>query len=255
MSVGLQTMGAPQQIKKSTNLQTKKNTKKMGKTNGLVGGVTGKFGNIIGYYRRGKFLGRAYNPHTTNVKSRLQQRQRARFTILMEFLRSVLSVLRIGFQFRYPSYQLPFAIKANMPYVTNSNPNDTEISYADIQLSDGMFDKFANVTEPPSSASGKVKFKLTEDDSFRSILPAEYDNATGLVYVACYCPIEKKWVIATPFGENELGTEMQISCPAAFIGSIVHIYAFLALGAERVLGEGIPAYCSATMYVGSVEVE
>ena len=227
----------------------------MGKTNGLVGGVTGKFGNIVTYYRRGKHLGRAYNSKTTNVKSRLQQRQRARWKVLMAFLRPALSLLRIGFEFRNPSYQLPFAIKANMPFITNSNPSDTEIQYNEIQLSDGMFDKFADVTAAPSSASNNVKFTLTEDDSFRSFLPAEYDNATGTVYLACYCPTEKKWAFGLPYGENELGTEMQIGCPASFIGSTVHVYAFLALGAERVLGEGIPSYCSATMYVGSVEVE
>lgn len=227
----------------------------MGKTNGLVGGVSGKFGNIIGYYRRGKFLGRAYNPHTTNVKSTLQKRQRERWKVAMEFLRPALGLLRTGFEYRHPSYQLPFAIKANMPFITNSNPNDTEISFADIQLSDGMFDKFADVTAVPSSANNKVKLTLTEDDSFRSFLPSEYDSATGSVYLACYNPNEKKWAFGIPYGENELGTEMQISCPASFIGTIVHVYAFMALGAERVLGEGIPAYCSATMYVGSVEVE
>ena len=227
----------------------------MGKTNGLVGGVTGKFGNIIGYYRRGKFLGRAYNPHTTNVKSKLQQRQRARWSVAMEFLRPALGVLRTGFEYRNPSYQLPFAIKANMPYITNSAPDDTEISYAEIQLSDGMFDKFADVTAVPSSASGKVNLTLKEDDSFRSFIPSEYDTATGKVYLACYCPTEKKWAFGIPYGESELGDEMEISCPASFVGSIVHVYAFLALGAERVLGEGIPAYCSATMYVGSVEVQ
>ena len=227
----------------------------MAKTNGLVGGVTGKVGNVIGYYRRGKFLARAYNPHTTNVRSRLQRWQRARWTKLMDFLRPSLSLLRIGFEFRNPSYQLPFAMKTNMPFVTSSSPQDIDISFAEIQLSDGMFDKFADVTGAPSSENNVVKFTLTEDSSFKSFLPAEYNNAEGKVYVACYNPDENKWVIGKTYDESQMGRQMEITCPALFIGTTVHIYAFLALGAERVLGDGIPSYCSKTLYVGSVEVE
>lgn len=225
----------------------------MAKTNGLVGGVTGKIGNVIGYYRRGKYLARAYNPNTTNVRSRLQRRQRTRWITLMDFLRPALGMLRTGFELRYPSYQLPYAMKANMPFVTNSNPIDTEISYADIQLSDGMFDKFADVTAPPTSEHNEVKFTLTKDESFLSFLPAEYDSSYGTVYLACYNPVCKAWAFAT-YGGNEFGAPMIIKCPPMFIGTNVHIYAFLALGAERILGEGIPSYCSKTMYVGSVEV-
>lgn len=226
----------------------------MAKTNGLVGGVTGKIGNVIGYYRRGKFLARAYNPHTTNVRSRLQKRQRARWISLMEFLRPAIEILRIGFHYDTPGYELPNAMKENMPHVTNTNPLDTEILYADVQLSKGKFDGWANAGAITSN-NGEVQIGINKIEGWESVLPADYSAGADVdLKIGAYNTVQKKWKIISKTYDS-ITDKVTISLPALWIGEECHFYGFLACPAARVLGEGIPDYCSNTLYLGQTTIE
>lgn len=226
----------------------------MGKTNGLVGGVTGKIGNVIGYYRRGKFLARAYNPHTTNVRSRLQRLQRARWIYLMDMLRGALSILRVGFRYDTPGYELPNAMKANMPYVSSDSPEEIDFSYEMMKLSNGKFEGFG-VAGAISSSNSKVTVGFTKDLSFTDELPADYSNVnTAVVKIGAYCPNQKKWVDAS-IGWNEVSSSLQFDVPNTFIGETMHVYCFLAIPPKRILGSGMPDFCSETIYLGSTSIE
>lgn len=226
----------------------------MGKTNGLVGGVTGKIGNVIGYYRRGKYLARAYNPHTTNVRSRLQQRQRARWITLMELLRPAIQTLRVGFHYDTPGYELPNAMKANMPFVTNSNPIDTEISFAEIQLSEGKFDGFAQAAGVENEGT-TVTIDVIKKEGWENSLPADYGTgANAKLMLAAYDTNGKKWAQAE-VGYNEVTNTVTMTVPNTFLGARCHFYGFLACPPDRVLGDGIPDYCSKTLYLGSATLE
>ena len=226
----------------------------MGKTNGLVGGVTGKIGNVIGYYRRGKYLARAYNPHTTNVRSRLQRLQRARWIYLMDMLRGALSTIRVGFRYDFPGYELPNAMKANMPFVSMDSPEEMEFSFEMMQLSNGKFESFGT-PGAISSANGRVTVAFSKDLSFTDQLPADYSSVnTSVVKIGVYCPNQKKWADAS-IGWNEVSNSLSFDVPVYFTGETVHIYGFLAIPPTRILGSGMPDYCSETLYIGSTSIE
>lgn len=225
----------------------------MAKTNGLVGGVTGKIGNVIGYYRRGKFLARAYNPHTTNVRSRLQQRQRARWIVLMELLRPAIELLRIGFHYDTPGYELPNAMKKNMPFVTNSNPIDTEISFAELQLSEGKFDGWA-YQGAITSENGAVQIGLTKIGGWEQMLPTDYGTgANANIIIGVYSNDKKKW---TKFSNiyDTITDKVNVNLPTTWVGDECHFYGFIACPPTRELGEGIPDYCSNTLYFGEATI-
>lgn len=226
----------------------------MAKTNGLVGGVTGKIGNVIGYYRRGKYLARAYNPHTTNVRSRLQQRQRARWITLMEFLRPAIELLRIGFHYDTPGYELPNAMKENMPNVTNSNPIDTEITYTDIQLSKGKFEGWANQGAITSN-NGAVQIGIGKIEGWESVLPTDYGmGADANLKIGVYNTVQKKWMNFSEMYDS-ITDKVTINLPIGWSGEKCHFYGFLACPPIRALGEGIPDYCSNTLYLGEATIE
>lgn len=53
----------------------------MGRTNGLTGGVTGKVGNWVFYYRNGKYVAREYISKINNPKSERQVKQRLKMAL------------------------------------------------------------------------------------------------------------------------------------------------------------------------------
>jgi hypothetical protein len=226
----------------------------MGKTNGLVGGVTGKMGNLIGYYRRGNYLVRAYNPHTTNVRSRLQQRQRARWIALMNLLRPAIKTLRVGFHFDTPGYELPNAMKENMSNVTAMTATSVEINYNEIQLSKGKFEGWGNAGAITSD-NGVVEIGFIKEEGWENSLPSDYGSGSNaILQLAVYSVTEDKW-FQTIIGYNEVNNKITVTLPPIFVTTTCHFYAFLACPPVRVLGDGIPDYCSNTVYLGSATVE
>lgn len=53
----------------------------MARTNGLTGGITGKVGSMVFYYRDGKYIARQYIPNPSNPKSVRQVIQRLKFSL------------------------------------------------------------------------------------------------------------------------------------------------------------------------------
>lgn len=218
----------------------------MAKTNGLVGGVTGKIGNVIGYYRRGKFLARAYNPHTTNVRSTMQKIQRKRWVTLMDFLRPSLPILKVGFGYANPSYELPFAMKANMPATAVDSDNVT-IDYSKVKFSneDANFDcKITHASLDGTTLTVEVATNIDLLDS----LPAEYrDRANGAIRVVVIN--ESDGSILTNDGNLNYDTSVDVDFDTAPTKANLHIYAFPFVRPDRVLeGNGIRAICGATQY-------
>lgn len=226
----------------------------MGKTNGLVGGVTGKIGNVVGYYRRGKYLARAYNPHTTNVNSIGQRLQRARFKSCSEFLAGARSIYNLGFYYAAPSYQRVTMLKDCMEAFTATTPQDVTVDYSKVVVSRPQLE--VTLTSSVSSTeSGKVSVaNVLPDSSFVDDLPEEYSIAANLkVMVALYCPGKNAWKRSIAAYAD--AASMEITVDADWSGEKIHAYACIVDYPERVLtDEGTPAMVSATAYAGEVTV-
>ena len=226
----------------------------MGKTNGLVGGVTGKIGNVIGYFRRGKFLARAYNPHTTNVNSLGQRKQRARFKAVSNFLAGARSIYNLGFYYAAPSYQRVTMVKDCMDAFTAVTPQNVTVDYSKIKISRPQLE-VTLTSAAASTEAGKVAVtNVLPASTFVEELPAEYGDAANLkVMVALYCPSKNAWKRA--IADYADAASMEITVDADWSGEKVHAYACIVDYPERVLTEeGMPAMVSETAYAGEVSV-
>ena len=63
---------------------------------GILGGFSGRVGTVVGYYRRGGWYVRAYQPHIKDRKSEAQLQQRGRFKSMIQFASQATGVLRVG---------------------------------------------------------------------------------------------------------------------------------------------------------------
>ena len=67
---------------------------------GILGGFSGRVGTVVGYYRRGGWYVRAYQPHIRDRRSEAQLLQRGRFKAMIQFASQATSVLRVGMRKR-----------------------------------------------------------------------------------------------------------------------------------------------------------
>ena len=63
---------------------------------GILGGFSGRVGTVVGYYRRGGWYVRAYQPHIKDRRSEAQLAQRSRFKAMIQFASQATGVLRVG---------------------------------------------------------------------------------------------------------------------------------------------------------------
>ena len=63
---------------------------------GILGGFSGRVGTVVGYYRRGGWYVRAYQPHIKDRRSEAQLVQRGRFKAMIQFASQATGVLRVG---------------------------------------------------------------------------------------------------------------------------------------------------------------
>lgn len=218
----------------------------MGKTNGLVGGVTGKIGNVVGYYRRGKYLARAYNPNTTNTNTKLQVTQRNRWRLLMDFLRPLLPTLKTGFGYVKPSYELPYAMKANMP-AAKVGYDDITIDYPKVKLSNDDAPIISNISSCSIEGTTLTVDVATDIDILDS-LPVEYrDKTTGRIRVVVID--ESDGSIHINDGNLNYDVSVEIDFNSAPTAANLHVYAFPFVRPDRVLeGNSIRAICGPTDY-------
>lgn len=69
----------------------------MARTNGLTGGVTGKVGNWVFYYRNGQYVARQYVPHPSNPKTAGQNVQRLKMVLAGKLTKIVPDAALEGF--------------------------------------------------------------------------------------------------------------------------------------------------------------
>lgn len=65
---------------------------------GILGDLSGKVGNVVGYHRNGKNHVRVRAEKMKNPRTKEQQAQRGKFTVALAFLKAVNPFIRIGYR-------------------------------------------------------------------------------------------------------------------------------------------------------------
>lgn len=179
--------------------------------NGILGGFSGKVGTVIGACWNGIDYMRGLAASITNPRTPAQLEQRAKFSLIITFLRSLTAFLRIGFK---SAAQKMSAFNAAMAYnvknaITGIYPA-LAIDYTKIVVSRG---NLAGVLNPGlvSNVAGKVDF--TWDDN--SYEPNAMDD--DQIFLVVHEPISGRSATLVGGATRQAGSD-SITLPDVFSG-------------------------------------
>lgn len=212
----------------------------MGKiSQGVLGGFSGKVGNVVGGTWKGIDYMRIKPANVTNPRTEGQVDQRSKFSTVLRFLQPMTDFLRVGFKL-YANKMTQF--NAAMSYnlnnaITGAYPNFM-VDYASALVTRGNLSGAANGAASSPSA-GDVQ--ITWDDNSGSGSAQATDKA--LIVLLNTTRQEAVFTIAGP--ARSAGTET-ISVPSEYTGEDVEVFlGFISEDGSKVANSS---------YLGSVTV-
>ncbi|MDT0294177.1 DUF6266 family protein [Mesonia ostreae] len=191
---------------------------KMGKINqGILGGLSGKVGNVIGGSWKGIDYLRIKPSSVANPRTKGQVNQRTKFAVTLQFLQAVKPFIKVGYK--------KLAIKktefnAAMSFILNNaitgiEPN-FEIDYQNAKLSRGA------LSEPLNAATdltvpGQITFNW--DDNSAEGNANENDKAMLLAYN----PLKRESISVLNGAQRDAGAEI-ITIPSSYSGDNLELF-------------------------------
>ena len=122
--------------------------------NGIQGGVSGKVGDVILSSWKGIEYVRSRPVKYHDAKTRVQVKQRNRFSMTMDFLRTITPFLRIGFRSHADNRMTAFnaAMSYNMKFAVKEGDQGVGLDYQNARVSMG-----------PLSAASDLRVEIVEE--------------------------------------------------------------------------------------------
>lgn len=206
---------------------------------GILGGFSGKVGNVVGGNWKGIDYMRVKPSNVENPKTEGQMDQRSKFVTVLRFLQPLTDFLRIGFAgFANKMTEFNSAMSYNLNNAVSGTYPDYNVDYANALISKGNRKDALNPSAD-SSVAGQVEF--TWDDNSGEVNAATTDEAM----LVAYNPDKKDAQFATAAATRDAGTA-NLTVPDVYSGDTVHAFiAFKDPETNKV---------SNSVYVGSVTV-
>ena len=212
----------------------------MGKiSQGVLGGFSGKVGNVVGGTWKGIDYMRIKPANVTNPRTEGQVDQRSKFSTVLRFLQPMTDFLRVGFKL-YANKMTQF--NAAMSYnlnnaITGAYPNFM-VDYASALVTRGNLTGAANgAASSPSAASVEVTW--TDNSGSGSAQP------TDKALIVLLNTTRQEAVFTTAGPARSAGTET-ISVPSEYTGEDVEVFlGFISEDGTKVANSS---------YLGSVTV-
>jgi len=183
---------------------------------GILGGFSGKVGTVVGANWKSISYMRSLPQKVKNPRTLLQRKQRGKFSIVMELLKPLTAILRIGWK-NYAKNQTP--TNAAMAYtlanaVTGTFP-DFKIDYTKVLISQGSL---PSVTGTSATSTGR-KINLAWDDN-SGVGTAKATDKTLVVIVNP----TKGETISLAEGTSRSDAGQSIDVPNDWVGNKVEVY-------------------------------
>ena len=213
----------------------------MGKiAQGILGGLSGKVGNIVGGSWKGIDYIRIKPSSVANPRTEGQVNQRNKFTITLEYLQATKDFIKIGYK-SFATKKTEF--NAAMSYVLNNAvggiaPNFT-IDYSLALLSRGPLSGVLNGTTDLATA-GQVSFNWDDNSAEGNA------NVTDKAMVLVYNPSKKESISILDGADRTVGSQV-VTIPNTYAGDTVELFmAFVSADGTQVsnsvyLGSGTAA--------------
>lgn len=184
---------------------------------GILGGFSGKVGTVIGYTRKGVSYIRGLMTSFTSANTPAQMEQRAKFTLVMKFLRPLGALLRIGFKnvsSTLSGFNLAFSY--TMENAVSGLSPDFLINYSKVLVCRGNLPTAMN---PVATSAVPATIDFTWEDN-------SWDfgaKSTDKVILVAYCPSLGKSVSVIGAATRVVG-EQTMALPNVFSGQTVQTY-------------------------------
>ena len=213
---------------------------------GLLGGVSGKVGNVVGGNWKGIDYLRVIPANVANPKTQKQMNQRAKFMTVIKFLQPFTEFLRIGFK-AYATKMSAFnaAVSYNFKNAVSGEFPDYSIEYDNVLLARGNLTGVYNAACVSDEAS---KVKLTWDDN--SGTGSAYASDKALVVI--FNPSKNEVFYNLDAGQRS-DAQTTLEVPASYSGDEVQCYLTFA-AMDSLIGSGGKHAISNSSYAGTVTV-
>ncbi|MEM0518998.1 DUF6266 family protein [Aequorivita flava] len=184
---------------------------------GILGGVSGKIGNVIGGTWKGIDYLRIKPSSVANPKTEGQLDQRSKFAKVLHFLQPMTDFLRVGFkQYAIKMTEFNAAMSYNLfNAVLGAYPNYT-IDYPNALVSRGNLKGVANGT---ATSTTPAEIDITWDDNSSSGNALATDKSLILILN----PDKKESIYTTSGPLRPVGTET-LNLPPEYSGDVVEVY-------------------------------
>jgi hypothetical protein len=229
------------------DVAAKKTNKNMSKIkHGILGGFSGRVGNVVGSTWKGKNVMKIRPATVTNPNTERQQLQRARFSLVGRFNKAHGNLIRIGFRAYTKdmtaanaamSYNLANAVAGEFP--------DLGIDFNMVRISMGNLAPLSGVSVL-SDSQATVSLSWVDNSQAGNaresdqLMASLYDNATGEVTYFLGCA-----------SRNQLTATLNL--PPDWSGRTVEVLAFL-VSLEGTTAASARESVSNTVFAGSVEI-
>jgi hypothetical protein len=190
----------------------------MGKiAQGILGGLSGKVGNVIGGSWKGIDYIRIKPSSVANPRTEGQVNQRNKFSITLEYLQANKAFVKIGYK-SFATKKTEF--NAAMSYVLNNAvggiaPNFT-VDYSLALLSRGSLSTALNPTTDLATA-GQVSFDWDDNSAEGNA------NATDKAMLLVYNPSKKESISILDGADRTVGSQV-VTIPNTYAGDTVELF-------------------------------
>lgn len=185
---------------------------------GILGGLSGKVGNVVGANWKGIDYIRSKPLSVKNPRTEKQVNQRTKFDIVLKFLQPNLEFIKIGYK-NYTNKRSQF--NSAMSYILNNamagtSPLDYAIDYPLALLSRGSLATALNPTFDVATP-GQVEFNWVDNSVEQSA------NATDKSMLVVFNSDKGQSIFTTAGPDRSTGTET-VTIPDSFSGDTLELY-------------------------------
>ncbi|NPD47964.1 DUF6266 family protein [Lentimicrobium sp. S6] len=213
---------------------------------GILGGVSGKIGNVVGSSWKGIDYLKTLPSNVNDAKSDVQIANRSKFLTVVRFLQPLTEFIRIGFKsLAVKKTAFNAAVSYNYHEAVTGDYPDIVMDYSKVSVSQGSLTPAYN-TGLSSTVAAEVNLTWADNSGQGSA------SADDVAMVVVYNPELKDAVFMLNAGARS-DLSANVSLPDSYSGTSVHCYlCFTAL--SNALGGQAGKSISKSVYVGSVAV-
>jgi len=184
---------------------------------GVLGGFRGKVGTVVGNIWKGIATMRVHVASISNPQTAAQLEQRAKFALMVKFLKPMTDFLRTTFK-KFAIKQTAFnaAVSYNLLNAITGVYPDYEVDYSKVLVSMGSLPGVLN-PEVTSTTAGEVKFTWQDNTG------GPYAKATDKAALCVYNPA-KGYATDLIGGNTRTGGSQSVTLPANWSGDEVQCF-------------------------------